>query len=142
MATLPSMFYLYTRESKEKYSMDNSSSGVLAGAFLIYAIIGLGIFIFVMFLLWRIFSKTGYSGAMSLLALIPFVGTLIVLLVLAFGDWPALRELNMLRQQRGMMPPGYPQGPQGPYAPNPQYPPNQPYPGNPPYPSGPQYPQM
>jgi hypothetical protein len=122
--------------------MDNSSSGsgILAAGLIIYVIIMLGIVAFLIFVLWRIFAKAGYSGALSFLVLIPGVGSLIAILILAFGDWPALRELNMLRQQRGMMPPGYPQGPQGPYAPNPQYPPVPQYPPTPQYPPNPQYP--
>lgn len=39
---------------------------------------------------WKIFSKTGYSGWLSLLMLVPLVN-LIVLYVIAFSDWPALR---------------------------------------------------
>jgi hypothetical protein len=46
---------------------------------------------FFLFCLWRIFSKAGYSGAMALLALIPGLGPLICLCILAFGNWPALR---------------------------------------------------
>lgn len=132
------------------------SHSLLAGAVIVYFIIILAAVAFGIFLLWRIFSKAGYNGAMSLLILIPGIGSLIVVLILAFGDWPVLRELNMLRQQRGMMPPG-PGYPQGPYAPNPQYPPASQYPSGPQYPpsnpqyppsgpqyppSGPQYPQM
>lgn len=119
--------------------MDNSHASLLVGGLIIYFIILIGIVAFLILIMWRIFSKAGYSGALSFLVLIPGIGPLIAMLILAFGDWPALRELNMLRQQRGMMPPGYPQGPQGLYTPNPQYPPNQPYP-NSPYPSSPQYP--
>lgn len=122
--------------------MDNSSSGALAVFGIIYVILLLGGTAFGIFVMWRILSRAGYSGGLSFLMLIPGIGALIIFLMLAFGDWPTLRELNMLRQQRGMTPPGYPQGPQGPYAPNPQYPPTpQPqYPPNPQYPSSPQYP--
>ena len=38
---------------------------------------------------WRICNRAGYSGALSLLHLIPGVGTVIVFAVLAFGTWPA-----------------------------------------------------
>jgi len=48
---------------------------------------------------WKIFSKAGHSGAMGLLILIPVIGELIMLLILAFGKWPALQELARLRQQ-------------------------------------------
>src|SRR6266446_5176832 len=48
---------------------------------------------------WTIFSKVGYSGALSLLFFIPIVG-LIMFFVFAFGKWPILRELEILRRQR------------------------------------------
>ncbi len=47
---------------------------------------------------WKISNKTGYGGAMSLLMLIPIVN-LIMLLVLAFGDWPVQQELRRLRRE-------------------------------------------
>jgi type VI protein secretion system component VasK len=40
---------------------------------------------------WQIFKKAGFSPALSLLMLVPFVG-LVVLFVVAFSDWPALRR--------------------------------------------------
>ncbi|MCP4747436.1 MAG: hypothetical protein GY874_15035 [Desulfobacteraceae bacterium] len=41
---------------------------------------------------WRIVSRTGYNPFLSILVLIPLVGPLIVLFVLAFGDWPVKRN--------------------------------------------------
>jgi hypothetical protein len=38
---------------------------------------------------WRIFVRAGFSGALSLLHLVPVVGSLIVMAILAFSDWPA-----------------------------------------------------
>lgn len=38
---------------------------------------------------WKIWSRTGHSGWISLLMLIPLVN-LIMLYVLAFKDWPAM----------------------------------------------------
>jgi hypothetical protein len=40
---------------------------------------------------WRMFSKAGYSRWWSLLMLVPLVN-LITLYVLAFSNWPVLRE--------------------------------------------------
>jgi hypothetical protein len=40
---------------------------------------------------WQIFKKAGFSPVLSLLMLVPFVGV-IVLFVVAFSDWPALRR--------------------------------------------------
>ena len=37
---------------------------------------------------WKICARAGYSGAWSLLHFIPFVGSFIVMAILAFGDWP------------------------------------------------------
>jgi hypothetical protein len=39
--------------------------------------------------LWRICRRAGFHGAISLLALIPVIGALIVGAVLSFCDWPA-----------------------------------------------------
>ena len=40
---------------------------------------------------WRVFSKAGFSGALSLLMLVPLVN-LIMIFVLAFAPWPALKQ--------------------------------------------------
>ena len=47
----------------------------------------------------RIFSKAGYSWALGLLMLVPIVNILMIF-VLAFGDWPVRRELRQLKQLR------------------------------------------
>jgi hypothetical protein len=40
---------------------------------------------------WQIFKKAGFSPALSLLMLVPFVG-IVVLFVVAFSDWPVLKR--------------------------------------------------
>jgi hypothetical protein len=60
----------------------------------IFAAIFLGILPY-----WMIYKKTGQSGAMSLLQLIPVVN-IIMIFVLAFGEWPIERELTQLRRMR------------------------------------------
>ena len=40
---------------------------------------------------WRIFSKAGFHGALSLLMLIP-LANVVMLFFLAFADWPALKD--------------------------------------------------
>jgi hypothetical protein len=55
---------------------------VLVGLLFVFALVA-----FLIFCLWRIFTKAGLSGALSLLVLVPGVGSLIVLCVLAFADW-------------------------------------------------------
>lgn len=54
------------------------------------------ILILLPFVLWmtvRILSKAGYSGAWSLLTLIPIVN-IVMIWVFAFSAWPALRTRN------------------------------------------------
>jgi hypothetical protein len=46
----------------------------------------------------KIFSRAGYSWALGLLMLVP-IANIIMLFVLAFGDWPIQRELRLLKQQ-------------------------------------------
>jgi len=61
--------------------------GMIAGFMGVFILIGLAFLAFLIFLLWRIFTKAGLSSALSLLVLIPGVGSLVVLCVLAFADW-------------------------------------------------------
>lgn len=73
--------------------MDTTSNsaaavGVLTGIFMVYAIFVIGLIVLLIWFYWRIFTKAGYNGAMSLLNLIPGVGHLICVLILAFGRWP------------------------------------------------------
>jgi H+/Cl- antiporter ClcA len=46
--------------------------------------------------LWRIFGRAGLSPLLSLLALVPVLGLLIVSAILAYTDWPAARRNNPL----------------------------------------------
>ena len=46
-----------------------------------------------------IFYKAGYSWALGLLMLVP-IANIIMIFVLAFGDWPVRRELRQLKQLR------------------------------------------
>ncbi|GHO71624.1 hypothetical protein KSC_105160 [Ktedonobacter sp. SOSP1-52] len=64
---------------------------------------------------WVIFSRAGYSGARSLLMLIPIVNV-VIFLMFVFSEWPVQKEVKMLRQQLVMNRPGMypPQGPQVP----------------------------
>jgi hypothetical protein len=40
---------------------------------------------------WQIFKKAGFPPALSLLMVVPFV-SLIVIFVVAFSEWPALKK--------------------------------------------------
>src|SRR3989440_5974353 len=95
------------------------NSGALAGIILSSVIFSLVAIIFAVVIYWRIFSKAGYSGALGILMLIPIVN-IIMLCILAFGQWPIYKELNYLRQQVAQgqrypsSPQQYPSSPQNP----------------------------
>lgn len=38
---------------------------------------------------WRICTRAGFSGALALFHLVPFIGSFIVMGMLAFSTWPA-----------------------------------------------------
>lgn len=39
---------------------------------------------------WRIFGRAGFAPATALTVLIPFIGPLIAMAILAFAEWPAV----------------------------------------------------
>jgi uncharacterized membrane protein YhaH (DUF805 family) len=96
---------------------DNSGSGAIAAftgvTILVSLLIMVAIIVFSVIIYWKIFSKAGYSGALGLLMFVP-IANIVVLCILAFGEWPIYRELNQLRQMAAAR---YGQNPQ-----NPQYP--------------------
>jgi hypothetical protein len=47
---------------------------------------------------WRIFSKAGFEPATAMVVLIPFVGPLIALLILAIAEWPRNRDFPIKKQ--------------------------------------------
>jgi len=46
------------------------------------------IFVLLLYPLWRIFSRAGIAPTASLLVLVSYAGPSMVLLLLAFQDWP------------------------------------------------------
>jgi glycerol-3-phosphate acyltransferase PlsY len=98
------------------YNPGPGTAALLGGFLIVYLVIVLALIVFSLIIYWKIFSKAGYSGAMSLLMFVP-IANLVVLCILAFGEWPIYRELNQLRQMARSQ--QYPQGPQ--YQQNPQY---------------------
>ncbi|ADV79309.1 hypothetical protein SAMN04244560_02495 [Thermoanaerobacter thermohydrosulfuricus] len=60
---------------------------------LIFGILSIGSIILYGLIWWKIFDKTGYGGAYGLLMFIPIVN-FIMLLVLAFTEWPVHRYKN------------------------------------------------
>ncbi|MBI5299126.1 MAG: hypothetical protein HY877_02360 [Deltaproteobacteria bacterium] len=64
-----------------------------------FAMIGLAFLIFLIVVWCRIWSKTGNSGFFGLLMFIPLVN-FIMMLVLAFSDWPIHKELRLLKERK------------------------------------------
>jgi hypothetical protein len=57
-------------------------------ALLALAIVHLVVALVLIIPTWRICTRAGFSGALSLLHLVPFIGSFIVMAVLAFSPWP------------------------------------------------------
>jgi uncharacterized membrane protein YhaH (DUF805 family) len=80
------------------YGSDSGSAdaaAALAGLgayFFCYAVFVLVVVVFFMACIWVTFKKSGRSGWLTLMYFIPLVGPFVTLGVMAFGDWPALRQ--------------------------------------------------
>ncbi len=68
---------------------DAALAGLMAFGCVFWVILLLAAFAFPIFCFWRIFTKAGYNGAMALIWLIPVIGPIVVISILAFGTWPA-----------------------------------------------------
>lgn len=68
-----------------------ADANALAGMMGAMGLVWLAVVVFFIFLYWKIFSKAGFSGWISLLLLVPIVN-LIVIIWFAFADWPALKK--------------------------------------------------
>jgi hypothetical protein len=77
----------------------NAIASAIAAFGFIWLLVCLGLLILGIVVNWQIAEKAGFSGAMSLLMLIPLVN-FIVLLVFAFTEWPIQRQLREA-QSRG-----------------------------------------
>jgi len=105
-------------QSAQQQQISNAAAGMGVAFFLIIMLIGFAFAAFMVFLLWRVFTKAGMSGPLALLVLIPF-GPIVVLCILAFGDWKVVPIA-----QTAALPP--------PYQPPPSYPPASYSPSQPP----------
>lgn len=67
-------------------------------AFMLIAVLPITILTIVAW--WKICTKAGFSGWLSLLILVP-VANIIMPLIVAFMDWPVHKELRQYRQSQG-----------------------------------------
>lgn len=68
---------------------DAALAGLMAFGCMFWLILLLAAIAFPIFCFWRIFTKAGYNGAMALIWLIPAIGPIVVISILAFGTWPS-----------------------------------------------------
>ncbi len=81
-----------------------AAAGVIATLVMVYGVVLLAIVGFTVWIYWRIFVKAGYNGATALLNLVPGIGQLICIIILAFGRWPIEDRLAALQGQPGVPP--------------------------------------
>jgi len=70
---------------------------LFSGCFLFFFIIFfLAVTVLMVWAYCKIFQKAGYHWALGLLTLVP-IANVVIFLVLAFADWPILKELRALK---------------------------------------------
>jgi hypothetical protein len=89
-----------TTNAGELVCTSSSLSGGAIAFLVVLGLIYLGLIVLFIAAYVKIVTKAGYSGWWVLIGLVPVVG-LVMFLVFAFSDWPALRELKRLRAQEG-----------------------------------------
>ncbi len=89
-----------------------ATSAIFAFAFVYLIVIG-ALVAFTIWVYWRIFAKAGFNGALSLLNLVPGVGPLICMIILAFGRWPIEDQLAVLQSRGPVGPTSPPPAPPG-----------------------------
>lgn len=94
------MFVLAAAASDKATQEAITAMMATAGATFLIVFIALTVFFVWMF--WRVFAKAGFNGAMGLLCLIPSIGPLICLIILAFATWP--NERPVVPPATGTMP--------------------------------------
>jgi uncharacterized YccA/Bax inhibitor family protein len=80
----------------------------MAGMMGIFLFVWLIFMAFAVFCFWRIFTKAGMAGALSLLLIIPGIGPLIVVCILAFGEWKVTPIVTYASLPPQYPPPTYP----------------------------------
>jgi uncharacterized membrane protein YhaH (DUF805 family) len=112
MASLALALAVFQDTAEQQRQVSNMLGGIGAGIILFAVVFGLALIAFFVFLFWRIFTKAGMSGALSLLILIYPIGFIIVLCILAFGDW----KVAPITTASPYFPPTYPPPPPPPPA--------------------------
>ena len=67
-------------QAKQAFAAVAGMMGILMFVFLAFRA-------FTIFLFWRTLTKAGFSGPLALIGIIAGIGDLVLLCILAFGDW-------------------------------------------------------
>ena len=81
--------------------MDNQSLSILGGLMTIFIVFLVMMVVFIV-PYFKIYQRTGQSGWMALLQFVPLVN-IVMLYILAFGNWPIEDEVNQLRMRKDRM---------------------------------------
>ena len=84
------------------YPGPNETVAIFGGC--VAMVIWLALIVFFVIIHCKIFSKAGYHWAMGLLMMVP-IANLIMMCILAFGQWPIHREMEAMRRSQMAPPP-------------------------------------
>ncbi len=84
------MFVLADAATDDATARTIAAVSAMMGTILIVA---LALTVLFIWMFWRVFVKAGFPGALGLLCLIPSVGFLVCLAILAFSTWPNERPM-------------------------------------------------
>jgi membrane-bound metal-dependent hydrolase YbcI (DUF457 family) len=87
-----------------------AAASIFGGMMLFIIIIVTAVTVFFVWLFWRVFTRAGMNGALGLLCLVPSIGPLICMLILAFSRWP-IEDALLAYSSGGSPPAGAPSGP-------------------------------
>jgi hypothetical protein len=93
-----------------------AAAGVFGVFIVFYMAFVLALVAFSIWMYWRIFTRAGFNGALSLLNLVPGIGYFVCVVILAFGRWPiedALAASGGRLIPAGASPPGSTLAPPG-----------------------------
>lgn len=109
------------------YGNEEELAGLLGAYFACIGVFVILMIAFYVFVFWKILDKAGFNPWLSLLNLLGGIGTFILLAILAFSEWPAMKPGAGRYAPAGPQPPGgyYPAPPPyreaGPPPPPPDY---------------------
>ena len=72
----------------------NHMTGAIMGMMGFLMLFGFAVIAFFVFLYWRILTKAGLSGPLALLVLVPGIGPIIPVCILAFAEWRVVPAPN------------------------------------------------